>query len=174
WLPEKDLLIELHDRVPLFNGTVPRDGTLAGDVAKALQALLKERGVNANVANEHQEPVNGDAATESITYRVSGIEIKIAKLELAGASPAMQAEADAAGKQFNGLVYNRATVKKFIQHNLRNVYLKRGYLRAEFGDPEIKALAEAGSATSIGLMVPVTEGGIYKWGTLRWTGNKAM
>src|SRR5207248_8486875 len=102
WLPEKELLIELHDRVPLFNGTVPRDGTLADDVAKALQALLKEHGVSANVANEHQDPVNGDAATELVTYRVSDVDIRIAKVELAGASPAMQAEADAAAKQISG------------------------------------------------------------------------
>jgi outer membrane protein assembly factor BamA len=175
WLPERDLLIELHDRVPLFNGTVPRGGTLPDDLAKALQALLKERGLNVNVENEHVDAINGDPATEMMTYRVADMEIKIAKVEVSGASEAMQTEADATSKQITGLIYNRATVKRFIDHNLRNVYLKHGYLRATFGTPEIKVLPDsAGNTTNVALNITVTEGRIYKAGGLRWTGNKAM
>ena len=175
WLPENDLLVELHDRAPLFNGTVPRDGTLADDVAKALQALLKERGVAANVADEHADAINGDPSTEMISYRVADIDIKVAKVELNGASGEMQAEAAATSKQISGLIYNRTTVKRFIDHNLHNVYLKHGYLKAKFGEPQITVLPDSTSAiTNIAINVPVTEGGIYKWGGLRWTGNTAM
>lgn len=175
WLPENDLLVELHDRVPLFNGTVPRDGTLADDVEKALQALLKERGVSATVADEHVDAINSDPATEVMAYRVADIDIKVAKVELTGASAEMQAEAQATSKQITGLIYNRTTVKRFIDHNLQNVYLKHGYLKAKFGERQITELPDsAGSTTNIAINIPVTEGGIYKWGGLRWTGNKAM
>jgi outer membrane protein assembly factor BamA len=175
WLPEKDLLIELHDRVPLFNGTVPRSGTLTSDVAQALQTLLKERGVSANVETEHEDAINGDPATELMTYRVADVEIKIAKIELAGASPEMQTEAENTAKQITGLIYNRATVKRFIDRNLRNVYLKLGYLRATFATPETTVLPDsAGNKTSIAINIPVIEGRIYKAGGLRWTGNRAM
>jgi outer membrane protein assembly factor BamA len=174
WLGEQELLIELHDRLPLFNGTVPRDGALTGEVAKALQEVLKEHGVTANVATEHQDPVNGEASTETMTYRVADIDIRIAKVELSGASEAMQAEGDVASKQIIGLVYNRATVKRFIERNLRNVFLRRGRLRAAFGAPEVKALSESGGVTNVALTIPVTEGPVYKAGAVRWTGNKKM
>jgi outer membrane protein insertion porin family len=174
WLPEDQLLIELHDRVPLFNGTVPRDGTLADNVAKALQALLKERGVNGNVGNEHVDAINGDPSTEAMTYSVVDVDIRIAKVELTGASPAMQAEADRISKQITGLVYNRATVKKFIEHNLKNAFLKQGYMRAAFAAPQIKVLPASGATTNIELSIPVTEGRTYKLYSVKWTGNKAI
>jgi hypothetical protein len=178
WLPEEQLLIELHDRVPLFNGTVPRDGALAGQVSDALQALRKERGVNAGISNEHADAINGDPATEAMTYRVPDVDIRIAKVELTGASPSMQTEASSAAKQITGLVYNRGTVKKFIDRNLRNVYLKHGYLRAAFASPTITVFAASGPATNpatnIELNIPVTEDGIYKLHSVRWSGNKAI
>lgn len=174
WLPEDQLLIELHDRVPLFNGTVPRDGTLADDVAKALQTLLKERGVNANVGDEHVDAINGDPSTEAMTYSVVDVDIRITKVELAGASTAMQAEAESVSKQITGLVYKRATVKRFIEHNLKNVYLKHGYLRAAFATPEIKVLPSSDAATNIELNIPVTEGRTYKVHSVHWIGNKAI
>lgn len=174
WWPENDLLVELHDRVPLFNGTVPRNGTLADEVSNALQSLLKERNVAGSVGNEHVDAINGDAATEEMLYRVEDADIRIAKVDLAGASPAMQAEASAAAKKITGLVYNRATVAKFIDHNLRNVYLKHGYLRAAFAVPEIKVLPADGAVTNVDLSIPVTENPIYKLHSVRWIGNKAI
>jgi outer membrane protein assembly factor BamA len=74
-----------------------------------------------------------------------------------------------------GLIYNRATVKRFIDRNLHNVYLKHGYLRASFAEPVINVLPDSsGSTTNIALTIPVTEGRVYKAGGVRWTGNRAM
>ncbi len=174
WWPENDLLVELHDRVPLFNGTVPRDGNMADEVSHALESLLKEKGISASVGNEHVDAINGDPSTEEMLYRVADADIRISKVELVGGSPAMQAEASTAAKKIEGLVYNRATIRKFIDHNLRNVYLKHGYLRATFATPEIKVLPADGSSTNVELNIPVTENGTYKLHSIRWIGNKAI
>jgi outer membrane protein assembly factor BamA len=175
WLPEKELLMELHDRVPLFNGTVPHDGTLANEVADSLQILLKERGIDAAVTHEHEEPINDDSPSETMLYRVADVDIRIVKVELPEASPEMQSEASVAAKQITGQVYDRVAVKRFIDHNLRNIYLRHGYLKATFGAPDIKVLPEANrSAVNVSILVPVNAGHAYKAHDVRWSGNKAM
>lgn len=174
WFTDQDLLVELHDRLPLFNGTVPRTGTLADDVTKALQAALKEKGVNGNVASEHQDPLNSDPSTEAMIYRVADIDLKIDKVELSEDSPELQSEAEAVSKQIVGLPYNRATINRFVDRNLRNVYLKQGYLKATFAAPEIKVLSDSAGSTKVALAIKVDKGRPYKAGGVRWLGNKVV
>ena len=47
WLSEADLLAELKRRVPFFQGQVPGVGHMSDQVAEQLEAILKEKGVQA-------------------------------------------------------------------------------------------------------------------------------
>jgi outer membrane protein insertion porin family len=73
-----------------------------------------------------------------------------------------------------GTTYNRNTLNKFAERNLRAVYVKRGYLRATFSTPTIEIVSNNGGETSIAAAIPVTEGSQYKFGSLRWSGNKVV
>lgn len=174
WMPESDLLVELHDRVPLFNGTVPRDGSLADDVAKALEAVLKEKNVAATVTQEHVEASAESGAGEVIAYRAADVDIRIAQVEIPGASGTMKAEVQNVGKKLQGLAYHRSTVAKFVDGNLHTVYLQHGYLRAGFGAPIIKVASNTAQRTDVEIAIPVTEGRSYKLGEVRWAGNNAL
>jgi outer membrane protein assembly factor BamA len=173
WLPESQLTEELHNRVPLFNGTVPRDGALAEDVSAALQSLLKTRGVAANVVADVQQPTN-NGTTEAVVFRATDVDIKIARLTIPGASPALAADLEAESKRIVGTAYNRGSLKKFAERNLRSVYLKRGYLRAAFSSPTVEIVSNNPTETAVAVAIPVSEGLPYKFASLRWSGNKAL
>jgi outer membrane protein assembly factor BamA len=175
WFNERELLVELHERVPLFNGTVPRSGTLADDVGNALQALLHEHDLSAEVVVEHQDPVNGDRDTEAMAYRVANVDMKIAKVTLEGISQDMQPIAEAVSKRLSGSNYSQQILARFTSQNLRDVYLQHGYLRATFGPPRVKVLpGSTATSANVEVGIPVIEGQAYKAHDVRWSGNKAM
>ncbi|MCU1285193.1 MAG: hypothetical protein JWO13_1543 [Acidobacteriales bacterium] len=177
WLPEAELATELHNRVPLYNGTVPREGGMTDDVVAALQGLLKQRGVETNIVSSLQEPTN-TGSSETVQFRAVDLEVKVARFAVSGASSGLARELDAEGKRMIGLTYNRGTLNKFIEKNLRSVYLKRGYLRASFASPVIDVLPAAPAGNSalveVAISVPVMEGLAYRLGAMQWTGNKAV
>src|SRR5439155_21643211 len=105
---------ELSKRVPLLNGTVPRDGNLSDDVRAALQTLLKERDIATNIVADVQEPTNTGTA-EAVIFRAIEIDIKLAKISFPGASAALLPEVEAEGKRIAGTTYNRTTLKKFSE-----------------------------------------------------------
>ncbi|MCU1309664.1 MAG: hypothetical protein JWO20_789 [Candidatus Angelobacter sp.] len=173
WLHEAELTEELHKLVPLFNGTVPRDGTLTQEVSAALQSVLKQKGVTSNVTASVQEPTN-TGTSEAVSFIAADVEVKVARVTTPGVSPALTAALDAEAKRLIGTTYNRSTLNKFAERNLRAVYVKRGYLRATFSTPTVEVLSNDAGQTSIAAAIPVTEGPLYKFGLLRWSGNKVV
>lgn len=171
WLPLSELIDELHKRVPLFNGELPLQpgGSLADDVAAALQGLLNERGIKGTVGFAPAGPREG--LTESYIYTVDDVEVKIGQFNFANTSPAFSPLLEAAVRPLLGTHFQRSSLKKFAETNLLGIYRRRGYLRAEFDAPQVAVAAHKDAETIIAITLPVREGRAYSFAGLRWSGN---
>ncbi|HUS19868.1 MAG TPA: hypothetical protein VMZ25_09475, partial [Terriglobales bacterium] len=171
WLSQPELLAELHKRVPLFSGDLPINitGNLTEVVASALQSLLNERGIKSTVSFAPAGAREG--LVDFYIFRADDVEVKIAELRIADASPAFLPQLHLASKGILGTHYQRSSLQNFIAHNLINVYQRAGYLRAEFAPPQVAIGSVKENETLVNVTLPVREGRPYTFVGFGWSGN---
>jgi outer membrane protein assembly factor BamA len=176
WFTDQELSDEIRQRVPLFDGSAPRDGTLLDDVTAALSAKLASRGIKANV--EHTlvaEPSSDDMVMQ---FRQDGPSFVISSLTF-GDPLAQNSEklkdrvSDLVGKSFS-----RFAIELFENEQLRPIYLSTGQIGVKFGPPSIHFASgsdtDPQAASTVGVQIPIAPGPIYHLSQINWTGNSAM
>jgi outer membrane protein assembly factor BamA len=181
WLGDKELVQQLHQYIPLFNGYLPISGNITDQVADALQALLVQRGSKGRVdylrAGPEGKPI------DSIRFSVSNVEIRIRNVEFPGAAPADLPRLTTAAKKLQGDEYLKSKVSLFADYNLLPIYLERGYLQARFAQPQAKLVAHAAGnrdendspgEVEVDVTLPVQAGRQFSVSEITWAGNSAL
>ena len=183
WFTDADLRQHIKEHVPLFNGELPKFGRMADEVSDVLQAMLVQGAIPGHV--DYQRIGKDDGPVEAIAYRVSDVLIRVGNIDFTGAGdaelPALKAAAD---KYPPPREYSRSRLNQLVQQQLLPVYRARGYLKAVFGDPQLKTAGMPNSTTApdivevgprnqtvIDVTFAVTPGMQYKLKNLSWAGN---
>jgi outer membrane protein assembly factor BamA len=178
WYPEDELRRAIHERVPLFNGELPVNGRLTGEVSDVLQAMLVEKGIPGDVQYQRTSDQNGQP--ESIDYSVIGVSIRIHHAEFPGAGAAELPVLQAAAERLTDREYSRDYMNNFVEHWLLPSFRERGFLKASCGTPQPKVLTPANAEldsnqrprTYVDVTFPVSPGVQYKLTGWQWIGNK--
>jgi outer membrane protein assembly factor BamA len=181
WFGDQVLLQKLHERVPLFSGELPATGRLPDQVSDVLQALLLENGIPGHV--DYQKNNGSSEHLESFDYSVSGVTIRVHKIEFPGASAEELPVLNQAAEKLSGRAYARILVASFAEKTVLPVYHERGYLRASCAPPRPTVVkpadteaVESGDAkreiTFVDVALTVTPGNRYKLGDWSWSDNK--
>jgi len=178
WFPDAALRKTIKQHVPLFDGQLPLSGNLADQVSDVLQAMLVEGAIPGHV--DYERAGKNDGPVESIDYKVSDVLIRIRNFAFTGAAEPELPELQAAGENMANREYSRSRLQLFVQRQLLPIYYERGYLKAAFGPPQIKAVnLPAGEAlqegprnqTVVDVAYAVTPGQQYKVKAVTWSGN---
>jgi len=172
WFSEPDLLEKLHASVPLFDGQLPVNGGLAGEVSEALQILLIKKNVAGQV--DYLRPSQEDGAAEAFVFTVSGPSITIRNVEFSGAGPGELPKLTAVAQRLQGVAYARPAILAVEDKAFLPIYREHGYLKAVLGDPEPTVVQNDAHETLVDIKVPVDPGRQYKLATIRISGNKAF
>jgi outer membrane protein assembly factor BamA len=172
WFSDQELSDKIHAQVPLFDGQLPISGSLADDVSQALQAMLDEKKIPAQV--DYVRVAHEDGPTEAFDYRATGPRIVIANVGFTGADAAELPFLDSAGKSLRGTEYARSKLIQQEDRTLLPVFLQRGYLKARFGDPDAKITQTEENEIFIDVTFPVDPGPQYNLKLIVVTGNKAI
>lgn len=180
WFSENDLIRKLHERIPLFDGELPINGKLPGQVSDVLQALLDENGVPGQVQYAATQDKNGKV--ESIDYNVVGVSIRIHHADFPGAGAAELPLLEAAAEKLLDREYSRPYMNNFTQNSILPIYRERGYLQVSCAPAEPKVVKVAppqGTAngqppTFVDVTFPVSPGIRYKVAAWDWSGNKVI
>lgn len=178
WFPNAEMQKKIKEYVPLFDGQLPLSGNLADQVSDVLQAMLVEHAIPGHVDYERGGKDNGPV--ESIDFKVTNVLIHIRKIEFTGAAQPELGQLETAGESMGIREYSKSRLERFVQRQLLPIYYQRGYLKADFGPPQSKAVnLPAGEAveegarnqTVIDVTFAVTPGLQYKLRALDWSGN---
>jgi outer membrane protein assembly factor BamA len=177
WFTDEELRKRIKEHAPLFDGELPLFGRLADEVSDVLQAMLVENSIPGHV--EYQRVGKQDGPVESITYHVNDVLIEVRNIEFAGAAAADVPALEAAGRRLPEHEYSRSRLDQLVQRQLLPVYFERGYLKAQFGEPQPKVVKQPAAETEDGarnhtivdVMFAVTPGQQYKLKSLQWSGN---
>jgi outer membrane protein assembly factor BamA len=181
WFSDQALLQKVHERVPLFSGELPATGRLPDQVSDVLQALLLENGIPGHV--DYQKTSGKNEHLESFDYSVSGVTIRVHKVEFPGSGAEELPALNEAAEKLSGRAYTRVLLTSFAEHTVLPVYRERGYLKASCALPEPKVVkpadsesAESGDekreVTLVDVSLAVTPGSRYKLSGWNWSGNK--
>jgi outer membrane protein insertion porin family len=155
----------LHQRVPLYHGRVPAEGTLLEGVRRALEAILAGEGIHARVI---ATPV-GDGITHNVTairFSIDSPVVRIGNVRFDGVSdwmkPQLQGIVVRAGKPFD-------TEKSAdeLERQVADFYVDHGFAAVQVraiwsGKPTF-----AEGAIRVPFIVTVKEGRPYRLGTVQ-------
>jgi outer membrane protein assembly factor BamA len=172
WFSKEELLNGLSSRVPLFDGSVPPGGAMLDAIASALVAMLEERSIHAQVQFTPKGRVGGPI--EGLQFRVVGVAIPVRKIEFTGVQKIDRALLQEAARPLMDKDFEASFIKDFANGAIARVYLRQGYLRAQFGDPVPQLMQADEPRNSVLLIIPVTEGEQYRLKGIGWSGESAI
>ena len=181
WFTDEELRRKLHERIPLFNGSVPATGRLPDEVSDVLQALLVENSIPGHVEFLRKtDKREKSEQLQAIEYNVAGVSIRIRQLEFPGAGAGEVASLQTAGEKLTDREYSREFMNSFIDRALLPTYHGRGYLKAACAPPQPKVIKPSDpdsnrdrpQTTFVDVAFPVTPGMQYKLSDMGWSGNK--
>jgi outer membrane protein assembly factor BamA len=177
WFSDEELRQRIRQHAPLFDGELPLFGRLADLVSDVLQAMLVENSIPGHV--EYVRVGKQDGPVESINYHVNDVLIRIRNIEFTGAAPVDLPALEAAGRRLGDREYSRTRLSQLVQRQLLPVYYERGYLKAQFGEPQTNVVKQPATETDDGprnqtvvdVRFAVTPGQQYKLKSVEWSGN---
>ena len=172
WISDEELLSELSRRVPLFNGTLPLNGDMATNVGKAIEAILKERGVVSTISSMPAANLNGPVS--AIAFSAMTPRVEIADIEFTGASAAQIPNLQKAVAPFLGTEYRQSMLEDFSTNTLRPIYLNQGYLHVEFPRASATPISTSADLAKVKITVPIQEGSVYRITALNWPGTDLL
>lgn len=171
WFTDKQLLDELHSRVPLFQGQVPVTGSLADQISQALQTMIAEKNVEGTV--DYQRRADKDTIIAT-SFTVSGAQVVIRKVSFTGAASPEDALLESAAKPLQGTDYGRSMLHVQNAKNFLPIYLRHGYLKAKLNESQATVVGNAPEGTQVDVSIAVDPGLQYKLSALDFAGNKAF
>jgi outer membrane protein insertion porin family len=173
WFTDEQLLTELQRRVPLFKQLLPTGGTLIDRVEAALQEVLDEKQIPARVDYLRESTMEGEKLI-GIAYSVEAMDIRIRNVEFPGATPDQLPSLQAAARKLSGARYTRSPLAHVAEVDFLPVCLKRGYLKASFGDFDARVVSQSGGDVEVDAILPLTPGKVYSTSSVDWKGNSAV
>ena len=173
WVPEDQLLSELKTRVPLFEGQVSTAGDMGDRIDRALEAILRERGVIASVDHGYfQSSMRAPISAEVFTAH--GPSLPIREVVFTGNTVVGSAALAKTVEPLIGHQHDEVFEEDFLNGDPADLYSEKGYLRVRFGRPQTALMSPSGTAGPLRITVPVSEGLQYNLGQIAWSGNTAL
>jgi len=168
WLPDDQLTAALRAEVPSFDGTAPLNAGAAEFIRRALDNVLKTRGIPGRVDFTAQGKLGGSVM--KYLFAVKDPSPKLCALHFAGTSGIGERDLVGALQAAIGDEYSRFFVSTAAEGTLTDIYRRKGFWRASFATP----IAALDSCPGVAVTVPVTEGVVYAWDHAEWSGNQAL
>jgi outer membrane protein assembly factor BamA len=174
WYSDDELVQKLRETVGLFQGKVPVSGTLIDEIANQLSGLVATHGPKLHATYLRSAPSPESDKIDAVVYSVSGEPIQIRNISYPGADPGFAAPLAEVAKKLEGSDYVCSKFSFFADLEARPVYLKRGYLKAAFGQVEPVVVSDGPDKVLVDAKLPVTQGAQYKLAAIQWSGNDAV
>ncbi len=161
----KELDSALRERVPLYHGKVPQDGALTQAVGRALEEILKSRGMQATVQSAPfvDEKVHDVTA---VSFTVTAPPVRVGEIQVRGVSAEMQAKARHVADSVTKTSYDTEHAAENVERAFGLLYADEGYALAKVHAGQ-QSIVAGGEAIDVPFSVTVEEGRRYKLGSIR-------
>jgi outer membrane protein insertion porin family len=173
WFTDDELIATIKRQVPSFAGTASDAGSMAENIKRALENLLKEHHIDGTV-DYGAEQAGLNSEKQEHVFSVSGVPIPICSLRFPGAKNVPEEKLVMNSRQLTDNNYSLKSAIAFSTFALLPIYREAGQLRARFAKPVTKLDPSAKCQGGVELTIPVEEGPVYLWEKAEWAGNEAL
>ena len=168
--PGKDLDDKIHARFPLYHGLLPASGSTDDGICQALEEMLAEKSVKATVKASLTSGL-GPKKITAMNFTITAPPVRIGQIQLGGVSPAMQAKVNTLVEGQTGNEFDTENTVAGLERSFEDLYQDQGYaaVKVEVGEIDLPVVSDA--AIEVPFSVSVTEGGVYKLGTINYPAN---
>lgn len=172
WFSEEELHAAIRRDVPAFDGTAPESGSLADQIARSLERLLRERNIQGQV--EYRPSADPSGRNAKQIYSVAGVTLPLCSISFPGASGITESELVKNSGPLMSNDYSQEFVAEFARSNLIPLYQEKGHLRAKFLSPKAVPQSRTACKAGVAVTIPVEEGLIYSWDKAEWEGGTTL
>ena len=148
----------MHEKVPLYHGKVPADGTVLEDVRSALEAELKAEGLEANVkAAPYTDPKLRKVT--AMEFNVAAPDVLVGKVKVE--SRAGDPNTEVLVSKVEGTPYDQEGSPSQIEANVGGYYRDKGFLEGKV-KMQAQAPVISGGAIRVPFVVSVEPGTEYR------------
>jgi outer membrane protein assembly factor BamA len=166
--PGAELDAKLHDKLPLYHGKVPAEGSLLDDVRKELEGMLAAEGITTTLTatpfNDRKTAAKGATA---VSFSIAQPPVKVGPVHVDGASPGFQSRLESVVKSVSEQGFDSSNSTANVEDAFRSFYEDQGYAAVKVhalrsGDAVISA-----DKIQVPFSVTVEEGHQYKLGAIQ-------
>jgi outer membrane protein assembly factor BamA len=165
--PGKDLDDKIHARFPLYHGLLPASGSTDDGICQMLEEMLAEKSAKATVKTSLTSGL-GPKKITAMNFTITAPPVRIGPIQLAGVSPAMQAKVNSLVNGQTGNEFDTENTAIGLQRSFEDLYQDQGYAAVKVEVSKIDPPVVSDAAIEISFSVTVTEGGVYKLGTINY------
>jgi len=169
--PGKDLDDKIHARFSLYHGLLPASGSTDDGICQTLEGMLADEGAKATVKASLTSDV-GPKKITAMNFTITSPPVRIGPIQLAGVSPVMLAKVNTLVEGQTGNEFDTENTAIGLQHAFEDLYQDQGYaaVKVDVGQLDPRVISGQGSdiAIEIPFSVAITEGGVYKLGTINY------
>jgi outer membrane protein assembly factor BamA len=159
--PGPELDAKLHQRLPLYHGKVPSEGTLLDGVRAALEEMLAAQGINASISAVPSSAA-GRQKSSVMSFNIDSPPVLVGDIHLDPASPALDSKAQEILAKQTGVPYDVEGSPSQISTYLGNFFQDKGYLEASMHAVQQGAPVITPEDIRIPFMLSATPGPQYK------------
>jgi outer membrane protein assembly factor BamA len=161
----EELDAALRAQVPLYHGKVPTDGGLTQAVGRALEEILKARGIQATVIAAPFVDQRAHDVT-AVSFTITAPPVRVGEIHVEGVSAEMQVKVNHVADGVTRTAYDTEHAAENVEHAFAMLYADEGYATARVR-AEQKGTIAGGEAIDVPFSVTVEEGRHYKLGSIR-------
>jgi outer membrane protein assembly factor BamA len=169
--PGKDLDDKIHASFPLYHGLLPASGSTDDGICEALEEMLAAESLKVTVKAGLMSGL-GPKKITAMNFSIASPPVRIGPIQLAGVSAAMQAKVNTLVEGQTGNEFDTENTAIGLEHAFEDLYQEQGYaaVKVEVNQVNPPVISGQGSdpAIEIPFSVAVTEGGVYKLGTINY------
>jgi outer membrane protein assembly factor BamA len=164
-VPGKALEDQLHQKLPLYHGKVPSEGTMLDDVRIALTELLAAEGIRNAVTAVPYSPA-GQGKVTAMSFSISDSPVHVGAMHLEGVSPAMAERVRAVANRAAKSPFDTENTGQNLERALTFFYQDEGYAAVKVhatpsGDPAVTS-----AAIEVPYSISVVENRHYNLGSI--------
>jgi outer membrane protein assembly factor BamA len=173
WWKDDEIVRQVHDKVPLFHGTLPPTSTIQQQVTDALVAMLAGKEITATVEATQQEVIE-TGKLAAILYRVLAPSITVGAVTYTGVSPELARDIEPIALAATGQDYSAIATPAKLSQDIRNVYHNKGYLDEKTAGFTIKEPSVHNEKAVVPIAMEISEGSQYHVGAVTLAGDVLM
>ena len=174
WFTSAEIGDAIRNRVGLFTGEAPGDGTIIDEMSAVIENLLASKNIKGNVTHQLVAAAVSDAM--EVQFRIDGLPLRVQSLQFEDPIATNSERLKDSVPDIKGQPYSLFAVEVFDNEQVRPLYAAKGFLRARIGPPQTRPIPDINDPkeTAVEVTIPINPGPVYSWKGVAWQGNTAV